>query len=274
MARRHHGFTLIELLVVISIIALLIALLLPALGSARAAARQVACGSNLRQNGIGALGFATDFKDWLPFGPVTDAGFDNVTVVPYGNSLRFHGWSGMIYWSNSVSAGTSAFINLGSLYGAGYLSSPDTLFDPGVPNAKQAAVDAVYNPGNVTISGLPQPGDPLLGSNVGFSGDYGYNQYAYAASPKYAGESNGPYKQRGWIREFYKASDMTPQHVLASDWLPSVDRHRQAGGWNVLALGGSVSFKQPDSAISYTYLGTSSGNIDHIAWYRALESME
>lgn len=67
MLARHHcfdhsrrGFTLIELLVVISIIALLIAILLPALGSARTAARQVACQSNLRQIGIAYVAYQND----------------------------------------------------------------------------------------------------------------------------------------------------------------------------------------------------------------------
>ncbi|MEM6333011.1 MAG: DUF1559 domain-containing protein [Planctomycetota bacterium] len=74
----RRGFTLIELLVVISIIALLISILLPALSSARESARAIACGSNMRQNGIAIMAYAQEYRDTLPYG----SDFDNDTDWP------------------------------------------------------------------------------------------------------------------------------------------------------------------------------------------------
>lgn len=65
--RLRRGFTLIELLMVIAIISILAALLLPALSRAKAAARKVACISNLGQIGLAVRMYADEHEKGLPY---------------------------------------------------------------------------------------------------------------------------------------------------------------------------------------------------------------
>lgn len=59
----QNAFTLIELLVVIAIIALLAAILFPVFGRARDNARRTVCQSNLKQIGLGAMQYSSDYDD-------------------------------------------------------------------------------------------------------------------------------------------------------------------------------------------------------------------
>lgn len=83
-SKHREGFTLVELLVVIAIIGILVALLLPAIGSARQAALRTRCKNNLRQLGLGYIGFENVNKRLPHFQTkVLDSESSFVHVLPY-----------------------------------------------------------------------------------------------------------------------------------------------------------------------------------------------
>jgi prepilin-type N-terminal cleavage/methylation domain-containing protein len=118
MKRKSAGFTLVELLVVIGIIALLISILLPSLNKAREAAKRIQCASGLRQLGASLQLYATNFKNYVPIGYMSEKQFSYV-----------------IYWHNSGSPlypnGDYGHVTqFGILWETGLLKGEKTYFCP------------------------------------------------------------------------------------------------------------------------------------------------
>lgn len=84
---KNQTFTLIELLFVIAIIAVLASLLLPALGKAKETARQIQCGSNLKQIGQAVSMYQGDSQDYFP-GYVYGTGYFYINLEPYTNIIH------------------------------------------------------------------------------------------------------------------------------------------------------------------------------------------
>lgn len=81
-SRQHLGFSLIELLVVISIVSLLAAMVMPAIKIVRDQAGAMRCQSNLRQIGIGCLGYLQDFESY-PDTSITASIYWHTLIEPY-----------------------------------------------------------------------------------------------------------------------------------------------------------------------------------------------
>jgi prepilin-type N-terminal cleavage/methylation domain-containing protein/prepilin-type processing-associated H-X9-DG protein len=84
---KHRGFTLIELLVVIAIIAILAAILFPVFAQAKAAAKNTADLSDLKQISLGNLMYLNDYDDQYPQGADATWTAWPVKIYPYLKSL-------------------------------------------------------------------------------------------------------------------------------------------------------------------------------------------
>lgn len=91
----RKAFTLIELLVVIAIIAILAAILFPVFAQAKVAAKKTSSLSNVKQLGLGAVMYSTDFDDMIMMNSYRNLGsaFPNDQVYwPYATQPYTKNW--------------------------------------------------------------------------------------------------------------------------------------------------------------------------------------
>jgi prepilin-type N-terminal cleavage/methylation domain-containing protein len=93
MKRKHTGFTLVELLVVITIISILMGLLIPAVNAAREAARNMECGTKVKNLALAAVqanNTRGSLPHWISNWGVFPGGPDRSDLANFGGMVPAH----------------------------------------------------------------------------------------------------------------------------------------------------------------------------------------
>lgn len=210
--QRRRGFTLIELLVVVAIIVILIAILLPSLSQARAQAKLVQCGSNLKGIGAAYLMYSQEYQGYI----------DLAVTSPTGTEYYSDYMSSYHNIIGSTPGGKSTWLRMGRLYGLGYLSSGKALYCTGIVNPAYMYASAWHEPAvaNQTGGYVPRV-------------EYASRGVAYKDSPS-ATKYNGIYVKLSVVEHPFDStgtSDFQKPTVLAHDFtLGPIDGKSSPGG--------------------------------------------
>lgn len=238
MQSKNRAFTLIELLVVIAIIAILTAILFPVFAQAKAAAKNTASLSNIKQITLGALLYAGDNDDMNPanqFTPVRTEGAEWVwpfLVAPYTRNPP----------KDLGSPGSSMFWSPTALDQPQYLAGLQRVL-----YVKNNKIDVQYN--------LKLGVDPVGVMAYAFWSSYSINEAAVEEWPNlgtYAEPSNTIYFAEGQdtevesdeVGEIYGRTVSCPDDSIPADYEIHTPRGGHAGGSNFSWIDGHAKYRK------------------------------
>jgi len=236
----RRAFTLVELLVVIAIIAILASILQPVLLKAKLQAHSLSCLNNVRQIGLGVLGYTTDYRDWLP----PDGCYNR-----NGSTSRSHNswWPSLVYpFVTGVDTpinGTTTWSLPGGLsrnvFGCPdmpekYKLSTSPYIEGAIPygmNFQEFSYNWSTNtPKNVKLGAVPRPSTTIWMADSVVSG----SGYSIQITPGWLGTSYTPgMRHMGWGDGSNPSAEWnTANPGFANCWL--LDGHVK--GYNQLAM--------------------------------------